>query len=64
MALIVYCLQAAVDAGELPASIIDVGVLAGFIYSSWQGAILQAKVEQNAEPLERFKNVLFGYLLC
>jgi TetR/AcrR family transcriptional regulator, transcriptional repressor for nem operon len=55
------CLQAAVDAGEIPAST-DVGSLAGFIYSSWQGAILQAKVEQSAEPLERFKSVLFWYL--
>ena len=53
-----HCLQAAVDAGEIPASV-DVGTLAGFIYSSWQGAVLQAKVEQNADPLERFKTVLF-----
>jgi TetR/AcrR family transcriptional regulator, transcriptional repressor for nem operon len=59
---VAYCLQAAVDAGELPAST-DVGVLAGFIYSSWQGAVLQAKVEQCALPLERFKSVLFGSLL-
>jgi len=37
---IIYCLQAAVDAGELSASN-DVRELAGFLYSSLQGAILQ-----------------------
>jgi TetR/AcrR family transcriptional repressor of nem operon len=57
-----YCLNAAVDAGELSAST-DVGEVASFVYSSWQGAILQAKVEQRAEPLERYKNVVFSQLL-
>lgn len=59
---IVRCLKAAVDAGELPAST-DVRELAGFVYSSWQGAILQSKVEQSVKPLERFKKVLFGQIL-
>lgn len=59
---IAYCLRAAVAAGEMSASI-DVGLLASFIYSSWQGAILQAKVEQRVEPLERFKSVLFEHLV-
>ena len=59
---IVYCLKAAVDAGELSAST-DVREVASFLYSSWQGAILQSKVEQRIEPLERFKIVLFGQLL-
>ena len=59
---IVYCLKAAVDAGELPAST-DVREVAGFVYSSWQGAILQSKVEQSVKPLERFKKVLFGQIL-
>ena len=57
-----YCLKAAADAGELATST-NVRELAGFIYSSWQGAILQAKVEQRVEPLERFKKVLFGQVL-
>jgi TetR/AcrR family transcriptional repressor of nem operon len=56
---LVYALKAAVKAGEIPKST-NVRELAGFIYSSWQGAILQAKVEQRAEPLRRFKRVLFG----
>jgi TetR/AcrR family transcriptional repressor of nem operon len=59
---LVYCLNAAIDAGELPTST-NVRELASFVYSSWQGAILQAKVEQHIEPLERFKKVLFGQLM-
>ena len=59
---IVYCLKAAVDASELSAST-NVREVASFLYSSWQGAILQSKVEQNIKPLERFKNVLFGHIL-
>src|SRR6476646_7570097 len=58
---IVYCLKAAVDAGELPAST-DVREVASFFYSSWQGAILQSKVDQTIKPLERFKRVLFGQI--
>src|SRR5258707_4892634 len=59
---IVHCLKAAVDAGELSAST-DVRELASFIYSSWQGAILQSKVDQSIKPLERFKKVLFSQIL-
>ena len=59
---IAYCLKAAVNAGELAAST-NVPEFASFVYASWQGAILQAKVEQNVEPLERFKKILFGQLL-
>ena len=59
---IVYCLRAAVDAGEVSAST-DVHEIASFIYSSSQGAILQSKVEQSIKPLERFKKVLFSQLL-
>jgi TetR/AcrR family transcriptional repressor of nem operon len=59
---IVYCLKAAVDAGELSASS-DVREVASFLYSSWQGAILQSKVELSIKPLERFKRVLFSQIL-
>ena len=59
---VAYCLKAAVDAGELPAST-NVRKIARFVYASWQGAILQAKVEQNVGPLKRFKNILFEQLL-
>ena len=60
--LIVYCLKAAVDAGELPQST-DVREVASFLYSSWHGAILQSKVELSIKPLERFKRVLFSQVL-
>ncbi|SFJ59751.1 TetR/AcrR family transcriptional regulator, transcriptional repressor for nem operon [Planctomicrobium piriforme] len=59
---LVYCLKAAVKVGELPVST-NVHDIASFIYSSWQGAIVQAKVEQRVEPLKRFKKVLFGQVL-
>jgi TetR/AcrR family transcriptional repressor of nem operon len=59
---IVYCLKAAVDAGELSAST-DVREVSSFLYSSWQGAVLQSKVEHSIKPLERFKRVLFGQIL-
>jgi TetR/AcrR family transcriptional repressor of nem operon len=61
-ASIVYCLKAAVDVGELSAST-DVSEVASFLYSSWQGAILQSKVEQSIKPLELFKKVLFSRIL-
>jgi TetR/AcrR family transcriptional regulator, transcriptional repressor for nem operon len=59
---IVYCLQAAVDAGELSSSN-DVRELASFLYSSLQGAILQSKVEQSVAPIKRFKDILFTRIL-
>jgi TetR/AcrR family transcriptional regulator, transcriptional repressor for nem operon len=59
---IVYCLQAAVDAGELSAST-DVREVASFLYSAWHGAILQSKVDRSIKPLERFKSVLFSHVL-
>src|ERR1700733_11911273 len=34
--------------------------LAEFLLSSWEGAILRMKVEHNAEPLERFKHIVFA----
>jgi len=59
---IVYCLKAAADAGELSTSS-NVRDVANFLYSSWQGAILQSKVDQSAKPLELFKRVLFNHIL-
>ena len=61
-ASVAYCLQAAVDAGEL-ASDADVQELAGFIVSSLQGAILVAKAQRNPIPVERFQRILFERLL-
>ncbi|PSB12106.1 TetR family transcriptional regulator [Pleurocapsa sp. CCALA 161] len=56
------CLDAAQAKGEL-----DIhdhsGLLAKFILSSWEGAILQAKVERSIVPVETFVLILFERLL-
>ena len=57
-----YCLRAAIAAGELPPNF-NCEEIAGFIISSVQGAILLAKAQRSAEPLERFKRVLFAMVL-
>ena len=59
---LVYCLKAAATAGELSASA-NFREVASFVYSSWQGAILQSKVERTSKPLENFKSVLSGLVL-
>lgn len=56
------CLNAAVEAGELPEDF-DTGEVAGFIVSSLQGACLLAKAERSAAPFTRFKQVLFSQVL-
>ena len=61
-ASVAYCLQAAIDGGEL-ASNADAPELAGFIVSSLQGAILVAKSQRSPIPVERFERVLFERLL-
>jgi TetR/AcrR family transcriptional repressor of nem operon len=59
---VVYCLEAAVKAGDLPAAA-DCAELAQFLYASLHGATLQAKIEHSPAPLERFKKVLFSIVL-
>jgi TetR/AcrR family transcriptional regulator, transcriptional repressor for nem operon len=61
-ASVAYCLEAAIDAGELAPNT-DVQELAGFIVSSLQGAILVAKAQRSPVPVERFERVLFRHLL-
>ena len=61
-ASVAYCLEAAIEAGEL-APHTDIQGLAGFIVSSLQGAILVAKSQRSPIPVERFKRVLFQQLL-
>ncbi len=61
-ASVAYCLEGAIDAGEL-APRTDVQELAGFIVSSLQGAILVAKAQRSPIPVERFERVLFQHLL-
>ena len=59
---VAHCLRAAVTARELRRAT-NCDELASFLYSSLQGAILQAKAERSAIPLERFKQVLFSTVL-
>ena len=58
----VYCLKAAVKAGELPATA-DCKELAYFLCSSLQGAILLAKEERSPLPLKRFVKFAFSAIL-
>jgi TetR/AcrR family transcriptional repressor of nem operon len=56
------CLRAAIKTGALSCKS-DCDELAGFLNASMQGAILQAKVERTAVPIERFKHLLFSTLV-
>lgn len=55
------CLNEARDAGELAAEA-DTGQLAAFFWIGWEGAVLRAKLEQSAAPLEVFARSFFAGL--
>lgn len=59
---IAWCLRRAIRQGALPADTAS-DVIAGFVVSALQGAILLAKVEHNLQPIEQFEYVLFGLAL-
>jgi TetR/AcrR family transcriptional regulator, transcriptional repressor for nem operon len=56
------CLQEAKRTGELSTDA-DVAVVAGFILSGWEGAILRAKVMKSPQPLRDFIDTLFAAVL-
>ncbi|AJE02677.1 TetR/AcrR family transcriptional regulator [Geobacter pickeringii] len=56
------CLREAQKAGEL-APELDAGVVAGFILSGLEGAILRAKVMKSPQPLRDFIETLFATVL-
>jgi TetR/AcrR family transcriptional repressor of nem operon len=56
------CLKAAVKAGELPKGI-KTKDLAGYITSSFQGAILMSKAYRSIAPIERFKRILLASIV-
>jgi len=56
------CLREAQAAGEVSAEI-DLDVMACFILSGWEGAILRAKVMKSPQPMKGFIEVLFTSLL-
>ena len=47
------CLQAAQQQGELSVTA-DTDALAAFFWTGWEGAVLRAKLELQAAPLQRF----------
>ena len=56
------CLKEAEAAGELSAGI-DPEMVACFILSGWEGAILRAKVMKSPQPMRDFIEVLFASVL-
>ena len=52
------CLRRAQSAGELSAEM-DPAVLACFILSGWEGAILRSKVMKSPQPMRDFIEILF-----
>ena len=56
------CIAEAQGAGEIAKTFASED-LADVLLSSWEGAILRMKVERNAEPLERFKRIVFATVL-
>lgn len=56
------CLQAASEVGEISQNS-NLDDLARFILSSWEGAILQAKVSKSIVPMQTFVDILFHQVL-
>jgi TetR/AcrR family transcriptional regulator, transcriptional repressor for nem operon len=56
------CLREAQQKGELRLEL-DPGVIACFILSSWEGAILRAKVMKSPQPLRDFIETIFATVL-
>ncbi len=59
---LLHCLQAADRAGEI-SNESDLAELAKFILSSWEGAILRAKVTKSVTPMKNFVKILFEQIL-
>ena len=56
------CLREAQGVDEL-APDLDVNIIAGFILSGWEGAILRAKVMKSPQPMRDFIETLFSTVL-
>ena len=57
------CLREAIRTGELGPEC-DPEEIAKFFWMVWEGAILQAKLEQSVRPLENVRQVLFSRILA
>ena len=55
------CLEAAQHRGEIPASV-DCEQAAAFFWIGWEGAVLRAKLERSAKPLDVFALGFFAGL--
>lgn len=55
------CLEAARLAGELPQDT-DCARLAAFFWIGWEGAVLRAKLERQAQPLQTFSQLFLAML--
>lgn len=55
------CLRRAQTSGELPAAL-DCDQLAAVFWTGWEGAVLRAKLERSAAPLELFAQAFFALL--
>jgi TetR/AcrR family transcriptional repressor of nem operon len=60
--LFAACVREAQVSGEI-ATTFSADDLSDFLLASWEGAILRAKVERSAEPLERYKRIMFATVL-
>jgi TetR/AcrR family transcriptional regulator, transcriptional repressor for nem operon len=59
---IAVCLAEAKNCGEIDAGL-DVEKTSRFFWLAWEGAILQAKLQRSTQPIEDFRDVLFGLIL-
>ena len=57
------CLRQAREAGELRDDL-DIDEAAKFFWFAWEGAILQAKLEQSVKPIECFRSIMLGKVLA
>ena len=57
------CVADAQTQGEIAPSV-DPAVVAEFIVSGWEGAILRAKVTKSVQPMQTFMTVLFNQVLA
>lgn len=53
------CLDQAIEEGGLPKTT-DAQALARFFWTGWEGAVLRAKLEQCAAPLEQFSQIFMA----
>ena len=52
------CVRDGQRAGEIRSDI-DAAVLAGFLVSAWEGAVLRARVDKDGTALAQFDEVVF-----